>query len=233
MTIVIEPRYSGPPNCGNGGYVAGRIAAHVDGPVEVTLRNPTPLLVPLAVDRHADGVRVSHDETVIATATTTADRRPAVPDPVSLIDAWTAGQNSPLRQHPESHPFPGCFVCGPKSDGGLQIMVGHVPGRDLAADIWTPDVTLAGSAEVRPEFVWAALDCSGGLGAIGPEPASAPYLLGRITTWLSEPVNVGEPYIVVGWREHDAGRKLSAGSALYTATGRAVAVAEATWIRLA
>jgi hypothetical protein len=233
MTIVIEPRYSGPPNCGNGGYVAGMIAAHVNGTAEVTLCRPTPLRVPLVVDQHAGGVRVSHGDTVIATATTTPDEQPAVPDPVSLADARAAGEDSPLRRHPETHPFPGCFVCGPRSDRGLRIMVGRVPGRDLAADVWTPDVTPANSAEVRPEFVWAALDCSGGLGAIGQEPPSAPYLLGRLTAWLLGPVHAGEPYVIAGWRQDVAGRKLLAGSALYTVTGTAVAVARATWIRLA
>jgi hypothetical protein len=37
---------------------------------------------------------------------------------------------------------------------------------------------------------------------------------------------------VVGWRLAADGRKLLAGSALFTATGQAVGVARATWIRL-
>jgi hypothetical protein len=80
---------------------------------------------------------------------------------------------------------------------------------------------------------WAALDCSGGLGAIGQDPPSTPYLLGRITAWLLGAVHVGEPHVVVGWRKGDGGRRLLAGSAIYTATGTAVAVARATWIRSA
>ncbi|HKN98646.1 MAG TPA: hypothetical protein VJX10_16120, partial [Pseudonocardiaceae bacterium] len=169
---------------------------------------------------------------VIATAVPTRDEPPATPDPVSLAAATAAGQRSSLRRRPWTHPFPGCFGCGPENAGGLRIMVGQVSGRDLAADVWTPGPALAGSAGVRPEFVWTALDCSGGLGAIGQGPTSAPYLLGRMTTWRFAPVHAGERYAVAGWREGGAGRKLLAGSAIYAADGTPVAVARATWIQL-
>ena len=78
-----------PPGSGNGGYVCGRIAAYVDGPVTVTLRRPPPLATPLAVE--ADGessVRIYHGSTLIAEATSSPDS-PAleVPGPVSLAAA--------------------------------------------------------------------------------------------------------------------------------------------------
>jgi hypothetical protein len=231
--IVIEPRYNGPPNCGNGGYVAGMIAAHVDGTAEVTLRRPTPLGVRLIVEQHAGGVRMVDGGTVIATALPTLDEPLVTPEPVSPADAEAAGERSALRQRPETHPFPGCFGCGPANEDGLRIMVGPVPGRDLAADVWTPDATLADPDGVRPEFVWTALDCSGGLGAIGQESTSAPCLLGRMTVWRLAPVLAGERYAVVGWRESGTGRKLFAGSAIYAADGTPVAVARSTWIQLA
>jgi hypothetical protein len=230
--IIIERRYSGPPNYGNGGYVSGTIAAHVDGTAEVTLRRPTPLGVGLTVEQHAGGVRMLDGDTVIATAVRTGDEPPATPGPVSLADAEAAGERSSLRLRPATHPFPGCFGCGPENESGLRIMVGPVPGRDLAADVWLPDATLADSDGVRPEFVWTALDCAGGLGAIGQESTSAPYLLGRMTVWRLAPVHVGERYAVVGWREGGTGRKLFAGSAIYAADDTPVAVARSTWIQL-
>jgi hypothetical protein len=230
--ISIEPRYNGPPNCGNGGYVSGTIAGHVDGIAEVTLRKPTPLGVPLTVDQHAGGVRMLAGDTVIATAISTSDEPLAPPDPVSLADAMAAGEQSSLRQRPETHPFPGCFGCGPRNDGGLRIMVGRVPGRNLSADVWSPDAALADSDGVRPEFVWTALDCSAGVGAVGQEQTSVPYLLGRMTTWRLAPVRAGERYAVVGWREDGAGRKLLAGSAIYAADGTPVAVARTIWIQV-
>lgn len=230
--IVIEPRYNGPPNCGNGGYVCATIAAHIDGVAEVTLRKPTPLGVPLTVEQHAGGVRMLGGDTMIATAIPTPDEPLTPPDPVSLADAMAAGEGSWLRQRPETHPFPACFGCGPDNDGGLRIMVGRVTGRNVAADVWTPDATLADSGVVRPEFVWTALDCSAGVGAVGQEQPAAPYLLGRMTTWQLTPVCAGERYAVVGWRADGAGRKLLGGSAIYAADGTPVAVARTIWIQI-
>ena len=42
-SIVIDPRFCGPPGIGNGGYVSAQVAAWADGPVMVTLRRPAPL----------------------------------------------------------------------------------------------------------------------------------------------------------------------------------------------
>ncbi|MCJ9705122.1 hypothetical protein MOV74_28970, partial [Bradyrhizobium sp. SHOUNA76] len=45
--IIIDKRYCGPPNSGNGGYVCGRLARHIPGGAEITLRAPPPLDTPL------------------------------------------------------------------------------------------------------------------------------------------------------------------------------------------
>ena len=37
-SIVIPRRFNGPPRSGNGGYVCGRIAQFLSGPVRVRLR---------------------------------------------------------------------------------------------------------------------------------------------------------------------------------------------------
>ena len=37
-SITIDKRFRGPPNSGNGGYVCGLIADHIDGSAEITLR---------------------------------------------------------------------------------------------------------------------------------------------------------------------------------------------------
>src|SRR5829696_3385632 len=53
VDVVIDPHFNGPPDSGHGGYSAGRAAALVEpapgGAVEVTLRRPVPLGIPLAV----------------------------------------------------------------------------------------------------------------------------------------------------------------------------------------
>src|SRR4051812_50117093 len=54
-SIIIDKRYCGPPNSGNGGYVCGRLARHIPGGAEVTLRAPPPL------DKRLDVVATDDD----------------------------------------------------------------------------------------------------------------------------------------------------------------------------
>jgi hypothetical protein len=237
QTLLIAPRFCGPPGSGNGGYVCGRIAAYLGGPVQVTLRRPAPLATPLSVERDGQGpVRVLDGGTLVAEGIGLAgDLTLGLPDPVSIAEARAAGRRCRLRVHPDQHPFPGCFVCGPDRPpaDGLHILVGPVAGQELSADVWYPDAALAEpGGHVRPEFVWAALDCAGGIGALEDIAVGSPYLLGRMTARQLAPVTAGQPHVVVGWRLAQDGRKVMAGSALFTGTGQAVGVAHATWIRL-
>src|SRR5262249_21864966 len=149
-----------------------------------------------------------------------------LPGPVTVRDARAAGLGSLLRAHPDEHPFPTCFVCGParRPPDGLGIMPGPVAGRRLSADAWYPDESLAPpGGGLAPGLVWAVLDCAGGIGALGDAaPEGPPYVLGRFAARQLGPVRTGEPHVVAGWRLAAQGRKLLAGSALFTATGRAV-----------
>jgi hypothetical protein len=237
--IIIGTRFCGPPDSGNGGYACGLVAARVDGPAEVTLRLPPPLETALRVERAGDGlVRVLDGDAVVAEGMPRSEELGLdVPDPVSVADAERAATTSELHEHPEEHPFPTCFVCGPMRapDDGLRILVGPVAGREVAAAAWTPAADLAGrDGAVRPEFVWAALDCSGGVGSWLADPIGGnPFVLGRMTVTISRPVHVGAPHAVVGWRAGHEGRKVTAGSAMFTASGELVALARATWIQLA
>jgi hypothetical protein len=237
-SLVISSRFCGPPGSGNGGYVCGRIAAYLDGPATVTLRRPPPLATPMAVERDdQSSVRVRHGSTLVAEGTSSpASLAMEPPGPVPIAEARAAGIGCRLRVHPDEHPFPACFVCGPDRAGGdgLDIMVGPVAGRDLSADVWYPDAALAGSdGYVRLEFLWAALDCAGGIGALADAiPSDLPFVLGQLSVRQIAPVRTGEPIVVVGWRLAKDGRKMTAGSALFTAIGQAVGVARATWISL-
>ncbi|HMG26054.1 MAG TPA: hypothetical protein VKH36_04485 [Acidimicrobiia bacterium] len=234
----IDRRFCGPPDSGNGGYTCGLVAAEVPGPAEVTLRRPPPLDTPLRVEHAGDDVHVFHGDALVAEGAAAAgDLGVDVPDPVGIGEAGRAAMRSPLHEHPEDHPFPTCFVCGPEraQGDGLRILVGPVAGRGVAADAWTPGADLAGDdGVVRPEFVWAALDCSGGVGSWLVEPLDGnPYVLGRMAVRIPAVVRAGEPHAVVGWRIGLDGRKQTAGSAVFTAGGALAGVARATWIRLA
>lgn len=234
-SILIHPAYNGPAGSGQGGYVCGMVAARLDGKAEVTLRRPAPLGTPLAVERDdAGAVRVLHDGALVAEGVLAPEPRLDLPEPVGVTQARDASARGRLQTDPASHPVPTCFVCGPYRDDGLRVEVGPVDGGYASAGAWVPSPELAGAdGALAPEFVWAVLDCPGGIGAFGDaELSGPPYLLGRFAAAQTGPVAIGEPHVLMGWRLAQEGRKLMAGSAIFTAAGRPVAMARATWIRL-
>ncbi len=131
------------------------------------------------------------------------------------------------------HPYPKCFVCGPErpDQDGLSIFAGLIPDADIFAATWIPAVDLTdGDGWVRPEFVWAALDCPGGIATLGN--FETPIILGRMAANLVAPVKAGERYIPMGWRISQEGRKTFVGTALYSAKGELCGLAKAIWITL-
>ncbi len=230
--VIIDQRFRGPPESGNGGYVCGVVAGLVGGTAEVTLRRPPPLDRPLQVTRLDDGgIALRDGETIIAEGAP-APVEIEAPEPVSFTDAEEASRSYlGFRRHD----FPTCLVCGPQrtQGDGLRIFPGPIPGRDIVAAAWTPDASLAGEdSTVRPEFVWAALDCPGGWALFDEPNEGRPIVLGRQATRLIAPVQRGDRCVVIGWPLGEDGRKLYSGTALFSHNGELRAVARATWIRL-
>jgi hypothetical protein len=232
--LTIPSRFRGPSASGNGGYVCGRIAAYLDGPVTVTLRRPPPLATPMAVEQDDEApLRIFHGRTLIAEAASSPGLAAVeIPDPVSIAEAHMAAGGARYFQDPV---FPDCFVCGMsrRPGDGLRIFPGPVPGRALWAAPWTPDSSVAGTdGRVRPEVAWAALDCPGGIAAaegadLGQETA---IVLGQMTASLAALPAPGEQCLVIAWPGGGDGRKLTAGSALVGSDGEVLAVAWAVWV---
>jgi hypothetical protein len=231
-TVVIDERFCGPPGSANGGYACGRTAAPLRGPVEVTLRVPPPLGRPLALE-HGDGRSVLRDGDVLVAEGRETTLELDVPAPVSWPEAQAATARYPWR---DRHPYPTCFVCGPRRTpgDGLCVYAGPVEGRDVFAAPWTPDASLGDDgAAVRREFAWAALDCPSGIvtDLLGDDVGR--MLLGRLTADLRLPVEVGADYVLQAWPLERDGRKLHTASALFSAAGELHAVARAVWIEVA
>jgi len=235
--LIIPSRFRGPSDSGNGGYVCGRIAAYVDGPVTVTLHRPPPLDTPMTVEPGGDGTaRVRHGDVLIAEATAAAYPpgllAPEIPDLVSMSEACQSAGRARYFQDPF---FPECFVCGPNRGlgDGLRIFPGPVPGRMLWAAPWTPDSSIAGAdARVRPEMVWAALDCPSGIAAAegASLDADTAIVLGRMTASVAALPMFGDQCRVIAWPDGGSGRKLTAGSVLLGPGGEVLAVARAVWL---
>lgn len=235
-TIVIPRRFCGPPTSGNGGLTAGLLAAWIDGPAEVTLRRPPPLDHPLTLDA-ADGRAVLRDGDAVVAEAVAAVVDVEVPAPVDVATATSASARSPVVVHPEWHPFPSCFVCGPdRSAGdGLRIFPGVVEGREVVAAPWVPGRDLAEhDGRVRAEVVWAALDCpSSFVMYLGrDDQPDAPYVLGRLAADVDVRPHAGQELVVIAWPRGEDGRKLFSASALLDGAGHVLARAEATWIRV-
>ena len=215
---MIGARFNGPDGSANGGYTCGRIAALLGGNAEVTLRSPPPLERPLAVETIEDRLRILDGETLVAEAVP-GSLELEVPVPPSWNEAERAAAHYPGFAE---HAFPRCFVCGPEREpgDGLRVFAGPL-GDGRFASTWAP-------AEVRPEVVWAALDCPGAI-AVG-FPDRGETLLGRFAVAIDELPAAGERCVVLAWPLGEDGRKLYAGTALFGESGRALALARATWI---
>lgn len=245
--LTIPHRFRGPARSGNGGYTAGSLSERVpvsgeDVPtVEVTLRQPPPLDTAMTVEQvdedPASGVAgtvLSHDGRPVAVA-----RQVRVP--LVNVDAVPADVAADAMGHYaglRTHPFPGCFACGPDRDegDGLQIFPGAVPGSDdTVASLWVPHASLAVSSDlvdagierVGVATTWAALDCIGGW---SEDLEGRPSVLGRMTARIDALPVVGEPHVVVGRLLRREGRKTFTASTLYDSDGRVVATAEHVWI---
>jgi hypothetical protein len=229
--ITIARRFNGPPDSAHGGYLCGLVAPLVGGTVEVTLPRPPPLERPLRVVREDGRVRLLDGAKLMAEAVSASlDLDP--PAPVTFADAEVASRG---YEGFREHKFDTCFVCGPgrPANDGLGIYPHWVDGRDVVAAPWAPEASLAGEdGAVRPEFVWAALDCPGAWAFLTEAGRGRPILLGRLVAEIAAPLVAGERYVVTGWRLGADGRKMYAGTALHRADGELRAVARATWIRL-
>jgi hypothetical protein len=224
---VIHRRFHGPPASGHGGYTCGLLAREFQGAAQVSLRSPPPLERPLTIERDGRGrLRLRDGDAIIA------DAQPATlkidpPPPVQVVNAQAASSRYAGFVH---HPFPTCFACGPDRGeaDGLRLFPGPVEDRDVVACVWRPDSALADAAgNVRPEFVWAALDCPT---AFACEQNGTPIVLARLTGRIDEPLRADNEFVITAWRMGGVGRKQRAACVISTADGETCAASDALWV---
>ena len=228
--IFIDKKFCGPAESGQGGYVSGLLGNLISGPAEVTLRTPPPLDVPLQINFEGkDTVTLLNGDIIVAQAQP-FDFQFDIPAPPVYDEAVKASRSYIGFKH---HAFPKCFVCGPeRNEGdGLRIFPGQVEGRNLVAATWTPYKELADeTGKIKPEFIWAALDCSGAFAVLMSKLRL--IVLGKIAVSIESEILTGEKCIVTGWPLMTEGRKLYAGTAIFSESGKLYARAKATWIEI-
>ena len=229
--LLIERRFRGPPDSGNGGYSCGLLGALMPGTVEVTLRLPPPLDTPLQVDGGPGGGIVVTSEGRIVMDAVASELDTSIPETVSLAAAEDAATRFAGFQ---DHAFPSCFVCGPEREegDGLRIFAGELGGDGVAAP-WKPHPHFSDpSGVVPPEIVWAALDCPTGWATFHAAPDAGLMLLGRLAARLLKPVMAEQTYVTAAFPAGRDGRKHHATGAILSSDGELHAVSRATWIEL-
>ncbi|HXS48375.1 MAG TPA: hypothetical protein VN756_13040 [Solirubrobacterales bacterium] len=230
--VVIESRFRGPPDSANGGYACGVLARLIEPrAAEVTLRLPPPLDRPLEMETSDGETAFMRDgDAVIAEAHAIDELELEIPSPVDVEEAASARDASPMQQE---HPFPHCFVCGPKRlrGDGLGVTCGPTHAGLVASPWQVDDSVPSRDAEVNPEIVWAVLDCPGGIaGMLLPDLGVC--VLGRLAAQITGRIAPGMTCIAIGWPIGRDGRKVAAGSAVFSEEGELLARARATWIEL-
>jgi hypothetical protein len=230
-TLVLDPRFNGPPTTANGGYACGAVGELVDGPAEVTLRLPPPLGVPLDVGFLPGGeVEVRDRDALVASARPVDDVDVEPPVRPTLAQAREATRRHP--GHGREGLLSDCYVCGSQRHDGMGIHFGPLAGHpDVTAAVFLPDATVPNrNGDLRPDMVWAALDCPSYTPALWDW--DRPSLLARLAVERLDCVCVGEPVVAVGWHVASEGRKHHTASALLSTDGRVLARARALWITL-
>lgn len=226
-SIIINQRFCGPPNSGNGGYTAGIIAANLPFSPEITLRVPPPLDQPLQLFQEGKTARLMNGDTLVAEAKVTDLQLTILPS----VTYEAAEQATTTSNAYQLSPLQTCFVCGSKREkgDGMRIHPGDV-GKNKVAAPWVPYVSLGDeNGVVREEYIWSALDCPG---AWAIQDESQLYLLGRMAAKIEKSIKVEEKYIVMGWVIKSEGRKTWTGTAIYEENGTVCAYAEGLWIAI-
>ncbi len=226
---------------GHGGYVAGLVAAAIDGPAQITLRRPTPVDAPLELVAGEGGTWQLRDGDQLLVEAQPSTLDIDVPPVPTIEQARSAEAGSPSFWDERGvHPI--CLGCGTsrEDDHGLGITVGplEVDGHEEVAGLWRPRPEHArpeharldqGGADSTVDRLWvlAALDCPGSMAFIARGERAG--LLGRIVFEQYAPAQVGVDHVVIGWQIGHDETRMYAGTALATADGTVLAAARATW----
>jgi len=178
---------------------------------------------------------VEGDRVVATTLPWAGPTQTPVAPAADLVDAAIAAFD--VAAYEAHHPFPTCFTCGPRRPEGDGLRLFPAPIEGSAAVVWRWRGATAHAdrdGRLRPEVVWAALDCPGGMAWMhgGDQSEPEPLVLGQLSVAIFRRPNVAEELVVSGWQDGAADRRRHSGTAAWTRDGELIAQGAATWIRL-
>jgi hypothetical protein len=226
--VNIPNRFCGPIESANGGYTCGILANAIEGAAEVTLRHPPPINQMMEIKQKDDNFFILSDQDKVIAEAKPTELELIPPRPPTMKVA----QNSSVKEEDlADHYYPDCFVCGPHRNpgDGLRIFPGPVEDKAYLAAVWIPDTSLIDEeGYIKNEIVWSALDCPSGWAIVAERMRF--IVLGRLAVQIYKRVKPNKEFIVLGWTLSEEGRKIYAGTALYSASGQLYAKGKATWI---
>ena len=225
----LPERFNGPPGSAHGGYACGRFAAATGldqrTGVAVTLLRPPPLAVPLPMTRNGERWHAWQGAEPVAGIAQARPDGGAPPPGVPHRTTRSCG-----AEDAATHPFPSCFVCGPqRADGdGLRLFPRVARDQpDTVVVTWCPAPEFADRGGlVRPEFLWAVLDCPGGWTVLGRSARA--HVLNRIAVVIHRRPAAGSPVVIVGRLEGLRERTATVSTAAYHGA-ELLALARAQW----
>ena len=226
--VKISNRFCGPIDSANGGYTCGILSNAIEGTAEVTLRHPPPIdrVMEIKQTEENNFVLYDQDKSIAEAKSEELELIPSRPPKIEIAELSTLNEEDLT-----DHYFPDCFVCGPKRKpgDGLRIFPGPVADKAYIAAVWIPDSSLSDeNGYLKNEFVWSALDCPSGWAIVIEKMRF--IILGRLCVQIYKRVEPNKKFIVMGWKLSEEGRKIYAGTALYSAEGQLYAKGKATWI---
>jgi hypothetical protein len=239
-TIEISDKYCGPPMSGNGGYIAGITANKIrNSAAVVKIKAPAPLNKSLIYSLNSNNNEINllskDSKEVIAAAMEDSDFYMNLPElgQLSLDEI-----ENPSEEYLgfRKHPFPTCFVCGPKRlpKDGMRIFSAKISDQfgfsHLHGAFWNPWKDLAtADGKIRNEIIWSALDCPGGFAVSYVEPCM--IVLVKLRARILESIFTEVPYAILSWEMGRNRRQRIAGTAIYRISDRkCVAYSEALWM---
>ena len=235
-TFKLATQFCGPPHSGNGGYFCGLIAEHFTQPLSIRLKAPPPLNTRLTIEGD------DHNAEVMAGPQTIASLKfvhapPEASPPIALEDARNISDEG-LQNSRVNHPFPNCFVCGPKrqTQDGMRIFTGPSQNKTLYAAHWYAEPCWSSDGTyIDTRFIWAAMDCpsSGPAFATTLDPHSQiAYVLGTLELHIEHKPKIRNHYIITCTLDEDNGKVYKTRVSLYDEEHKLHARGAAVWVQV-
>jgi hypothetical protein len=230
IEVRVSDVYEGIGGIAHGGYVAGLLAAHMEGPVRVFLRRPPQLNLSLVIEDGDGTLRLRDGEGAVIMEAARADglRSSSLPT-VTLEEA----RARPGALATYEHPYPNCFVCGTARRDGLGVRCSAPDGAHVVTGVWTPSGPLLSGHDTVPRpLLWAVADCLTAWSFCDHwgDPQWWPAVTGQIAMAVTEDVPAGEPCVLVGRLAGREGRRIILEAGIASADGTVLAHGEATWV---